>query len=81
MIDDVVDIAGTMLLIVAPIVLVLIVIVVVMAYPWVVVIPVGIWWLAKKGAAGVSEIPTHGAARSTGETRPPAPTEVHDSAV
>ena len=62
MIDDVVDIACTMLLIVAPIVLVLIVIVVVVAYPWVVLVPLGIWWLAKKGAAEASEIPTHDAA-------------------
>jgi hypothetical protein len=48
MIDQTVDIIGTAILFVAPFVLALIVIVLVIAYPWLLLIPLGIWYLVGK---------------------------------
>jgi hypothetical protein len=48
MIDQTVDIIGTAILFVAPFVLALIVIVLVIAYPWLLLIPLGIWYLVVK---------------------------------
>jgi hypothetical protein len=55
MIDQTVDVIGTAILFVAPFVLALIVIVLVIAYPWLLLIPLGIWYLGAKYAPG--EVP------------------------
>jgi hypothetical protein len=48
MIGETVDIIGTAILFVAPFVLALIAIVLVIAYPWLLLIPLGIWYLVVK---------------------------------
>lgn len=48
MIGETVDIIGTAILFVAPFVLALIIIVLVVAYPWPLLIPLGIWYLVVK---------------------------------
>ena len=60
MIDDAVDFIGTAIIFVAPVVLVLVGIIVVVAYPWLLVIPVGLWWHAGawKGAGTNADEPT-----------------------
>jgi hypothetical protein len=55
MIDQTVDIIGTAILFVAPFVLALIVIVLVVAYPWLLLIPLGTWYLVVK--YGSDEVP------------------------
>ena len=76
MIGETVDIIGTAILFVAPFVLALIVIVLVVAYPWLLLIPLGIWYLVVK--YGSDGVPSQHAAGSSGEIPSPSSTGGHD---
>jgi hypothetical protein len=56
MINESIDVIATILVLVAPFALALFVIVVVIAYPWLLLIPLGIWYLAVK--YGPVEVPS-----------------------
>jgi hypothetical protein len=71
MIDQTVDIIGTAILFVAPFVLALIVIVLVIAYPWLLLIPLGIWYLVVKYVP--DEVSTQVDTGSAAETPSPSP--------
>ena len=76
MIDESTDVIATFLVLVAPFALALIVIVLIVAYPWLLLIPLGIGYLVVK--YGSDEVATKHDASSPGETPSPSPKAVHD---